>query len=75
MNPNYILYKGAICEVGCYHDVDTLASDLVKLVDHLHMKKTFTEEWLDVFPETYTEEELEEQRKLDEKWRESIMQD
>ena len=66
---------GAICEVGCYQDVDTLAGDLVRLVDHIHLKGTLTEEWLDVFPETYTEEELEEQKKLDEKWRESIMQD
>ena len=47
----------------------------MRLVDHIHLKGTLTEEWLDVFPETYTEEELEEQKKLDEKWRESIMQD
>ena len=75
LNPYYIMPDGAICEVGCYQDVKTLANDLMKVVEHIHLKETLTESWLDVFPETYTEEELEEQKKLDEKWRESIMQD
>lgn len=67
--------EGAICEVGCYHDVKALADDLMKLVEHIHMKEPLTEDWLDVFPETYTQAELDEQKKLDEKWRESILQD
>lgn len=66
---------GAICEVGCYQDVKALADDLMKLVEHIHMKEPLTEDWLDVFPETYTQAELDEQKKLDEKWRESILQD
>lgn len=75
LNPNYIMYEGAICEVGCYRDAKTLADDLAKVVDHIHMKETLAESWLDVFPETYTKEELAEQKKLDEKWRESILND
>lgn len=75
LNPYYIMPDGAICEVGCYQDVKTLADDLMKLVEHIHIKGTLTEDWLDVFPETYTQAELDEQKKLEEKWRESILQD